>query len=283
MSHSISEFWTPSSRTKLKVVFILMSIILIIGLWISNEVKPDMLQQDVESIRLISLLESRWLYAGLLVFTGIFPLIFGFLPKLQFHKQWTNVLLANIPVTIFFLLWDWYFTKNGVWGFSDSYTSGFTVYGLPWEECMFFLIIPVACIFIYWSLNSVIVKEPFASLEKTISVGLAILFFGIGFWKWDHIYTSTASLLSALFLVYHVLFIGPGYRGRFYLAYLVSCIPFLLVNGVLTGGFTKGPVVMYNPEEYFGIRVGTVPVDDFVYSFLMLFLNITLFERLRTK
>jgi hypothetical protein len=35
---------------------------------------------------------------------------------------------------------------------------------------------------------------------------------------------------------------------------------------------------MYNPEENFGVRIGTVPVDDFAYSFLMLFANISLFE-----
>jgi lycopene cyclase domain-containing protein len=112
---------------------------------------------------------------------------------------------------------------------------------------------------------------------------LILFLFVIGLWKWDHIYTSTATILSGVFLLYHLLFISPGYRGRFYLAYIVSCIPFLLVNGVLTGGFTKGPVVMYNPEEYFGIRVGTVPVDDFAYSFLMLFANITLFEAFSKK
>ena len=210
-------------------------------------------------------------------------MIFGFLPQLKFHKQWGFILLANLPVTAFFILWDIYFTHQGVWEFSKTYTTGFQFIGLPWEECLFFVIIPSACTFIYWSLNSVAKKEPFNLIEQTITIVLITFLFAVGLWKWNHIYTATATILSALFLLYHLLFIPAGYRGRFYLAYIVSCIPFLLVNSVLTGGFTEGPVVMYNPDEYFGLRVGTVPVDDFAYSFLMLFANITLFEAISKK
>jgi lycopene cyclase domain-containing protein len=283
MPDPIVSSWSRSSQDKLKVVLIFTSFFLVGGLWFSNEIQNGLLQTEVLPIQPVALFETKWLYAGLLVFTGSFPLIFGFLPKLKFHRQWSRVIMANIPVSVFFILWDWYFTKKGVWGFSETYTSGTKLLGLPLEECLFFIIIPAACTFIYWSLNSVIEKEPFARIEKNISIILIIVLFAIGLWKWEHIYTATACLLSALLLLFHVLFIKPGYRGRFYLAYLVSCIPFLLVNGVLTGGFSEGPVVMYNPEEFFGVRVGTVPVDDFAYSFLMLFLNITLFEALVKK
>jgi lycopene cyclase domain-containing protein len=283
MPDPIVRSWPQVSQDKLKVVLIFASLFLVGGIWFSNDIRTGLLQTEVTPVRLVRLFETKWLYAGLLVFTGSFPLIFGFLPKLKFHKQWSRVIMANIPVSVFFILWDWYFTKKGVWGFSEAYTSGVKLFGLPWEECLFFVIIPAACTFIYWSLNSVIEKEPFARIEKNISIMLIIVLFAIGLWKWDHIYTATASILSALLLTFHILFIKPGYRGRFYLAYLVSCIPFLLVNGVLTGGFSEGPVVMYNPEEFFGVRLGTVPVDDFAYSFLMLFLNITLFEALAKK
>jgi len=283
MTKPLLDSWTPGAKDKLKYLLVFTSLFLIGLIWYMNDIQTGNLLREVSAIRPVDFFETKWLYASLLIFTGSFPLIFGFLPRLKFHKQWGYVLLANVPVTVFFILWDIYFTHKGVWGFSKNYTTGFQLIGLPWEECLFFIIIPSACTFIYWSLNSVLTKEPFMRIEQFISLVLLIVLFAIGIWKWDHIYTSTATILSALLLLYHLLFIRSGYRGRFYLAYIVSCIPFLLVNGVLTGGFTEGPVVMYNPEEYFGLRVGTVPVDDFAYSFLMLFANITLFEVISKK
>lgn len=264
--------------------FLPVAAVLLTGLvWMFNTLVPDQLQTSVDTLHKIPWLESRWLYAWLLAFTGTFPLLFGFLPQLKFHRVWGILLLANLPVSAFFIFWDAWFTSRGVWGFSPAYTSGIDWFGLPWEECMFFVIIPAACIFIYWSINAVTPTEPFRRIERPLTVALALVFLILGAWKWDHIYTATTSLLSGFFLVGHFLFVPSGYRGRFYLAYLVSCIPFLLINGALTGAFTEGPVVLYNPDEYFGIRVQTIPVDDFGYSFLMLFANVTLFEALMAR
>ncbi len=275
--------WLKESRDKLKYIILFFGLFLTILVWYTNEIKPDILVTQVEAIHHVAFFETKWLYVYLLVFTGIFPLLFGSIPKPSFYNQLLRVVKANFPVTVLFILWDIYFTKKGVWGFSTTYTTGIQPFGLPIEECLFFIIIPFACIFIYWSLNSVIKEEPFAKIESKISILLIAVFFGVGLWKWDHIYTATATLLSGFLVLFHLLFVKPGYRGRFYLTYLVTCVPFLLVNGVLTGGFTEGPVVMYNPEENFGLRLGTVPVDDFAYSFLMLFANITLFEALPSK
>jgi len=270
--------WPQESKDKLGYIVIFTALFVTGLMWYTNEIKQGQLLTEVNLLHPISFFETKWLYAYLLAFTGVFPLLFGFIPKPNFYGQFLRVALANIPVTSLFILWDYYFTKQGVWGFSTSYTTGLQLIGLPWEEILFFIIIPTACIFIYWSLNTVIKKEPFAKAENMITVVLIFVFLLIGLWKWEHIYTSTAFMLSGFLLLYHWLFVKPGYRGRFYLAYLVTCIPFLIVNGVLTGGFTEGPVVMYNPEENFGVRIGTVPVDDFAYSFLMLFANISLFE-----
>jgi len=281
MSSHLLRSWAPAAQDKLRYLLLFAGLFVTGTVWYTNEIVPGILVSKVNTIQAFSFFETRWLYAYLLAFTGVFPLLFGFIPKPKFYTAFVPLLLANIPVTAFFILWDMYFTHKGVWGFSTTYTTGFQVMGLPWEECLFFIIIPAACTFIYWSLNSVIKKEPFAKQEEKITIILILLFFGVGFWKWEHIYTSTATLLSGFLLLFHLLFVPPGYRGRFYLTYLVTCIPFLIVNGILTGGFTESPVVMYNPEENFGLRLGTVPVDDFAYSFLMLFANITLFEALR--
>ena len=67
--------------------------------------------------------------------------------------------------------------------------------------------------------------------------------------------------------------------GRFYLAYLVSLIPFYIVNGILTGI----PVVIYNDLQNSGIRIGTIPFEDHFYSLAMILMNVLFFEYFRTK
>jgi lycopene cyclase domain-containing protein len=278
MPHGPLKTWPQASKDKLGYIVIISALFLTGLMWYTNDIKQGQLLTVVDALYPISIFETKWLYTYLLAFTGVFPLLFGFIPKPSFYNQFLRVLLANFPVTALFIAWDFYFTKQGVWGFATRYTTGFQLIGLPWEECLFFIIIPTACIFIYWSLNTVIKNEPFARTENVITIILIIIFLMTGLWMWEHIYTATACMLSGFLLLYHWLFVKPGYRGRFYLAYLITCIPFLLVNGVLTGGFTESPVVMYNPDENFGVRIGTVPVDDFAYSFLMLFANVSLFE-----
>lgn len=283
MPGNLTSVMKGEARLKFQYLFILMSCFVVGAVWVTNHIRNAPLVTEVHGLHPIALFETRWLYMILLVFTGIFPFLFGFVPKPQFYRAMPQVFLANIPVTIFFILWDIWFTQHGVWGFSETYTIGMQLQGLPLEECLFFIIIPLSCTFIYWSLNTVVRQEPFSRMEPVLSVLLIIFFLVIGMWKWEHIYTSTTAFLSGFLLLYHVLFIRKEYRGRFYLAYLVTCIPFLLVNGVLTGSFTEAPVVMYHPDEIFGLRVGTVPVDDFGYSFLLLLGNISVFEWLRQR
>jgi len=51
---------------------------------------------------------------------------------------------------------------------------------------------------------------------------------------------------------------------------LVCLLPFLIVNGLLTGSATTLPVVWYNPAEFSGWRIITIPVEDLFYNFDLL-------------
>jgi len=63
----------------------------------------------------------------------------------------------------------------------------------------------------------------------------------------------------------------------------VSLVPFVIVNGVLTGAVTDAPVVWYNDAENLGVRLVTIPLDDIVYGLDLMLMNVSLFEWFKWK
>jgi lycopene cyclase domain-containing protein len=51
-------------------------------------------------------------------------------------------------------------------------------------------------------------------------------------------------------------------------------VPFLIANGVLTGL----PVVLYDDAENLAIRAGSIPLEDFFFSFSMLALAVLVYD-----
>jgi len=69
--------------------------------------------------------------------------------------------------------------------------------------------------------------------------------------------------------------------SSFYLTFLVMLIPFFIVNGILTGTGIENEVVWYNNDENLGIRMLTIPVEDSVFAFSLILLNLLLFKKLK--
>jgi len=64
--------------------------------------------------------------------------------------------------------------------------------------------------------------------------------------------------------------------------YLFLCVIFgfkLLVNGYLTG---KG-IVRYAPEFFMGIRLGSIPLEDFLFGFSMVTVAVLAWEYFRKE
>ena len=65
------------------------------------------------------------------------------------------------------------------------------------------------------------------------------------------------------------------------IAFLISVVPFFLVNGVLTGAVTPEPIVWYNDLENSGIRLITIPMDDIIYAWVILSSFVLIFSRMK--
>lgn len=69
--------------------------------------------------------------------------------------------------------------------------------------------------------------------------------------------------------------------SSFFLTFLIILVPFIIVNGILTGSFIENEVVWYNNDENLGIRFFTIPVEDFAYAFSMILFNLLLIGKLK--
>ncbi len=223
------------------------------------------------------------LYLLLNVGSLLVPFLVSFHPRLKFYKKWKSLLFSILIVTTVFIIWDIVFTDLGVWGFNLVYLLGVDLVNLPIEEWLFFICIPYACVFTYYSLYEIFPDFNYAnSVFKTV---IGVLFFtGICMilFFFERIYTF---INFSTFLL--VLMVGYVYNRellkRFLPVFLVILIPFFGVNGVLTGTFIQDQVVWYNDAENLGVRMGTIPVEDIFYAFSMLFGNLFLLEYFEKK
>jgi lycopene cyclase domain-containing protein len=218
-------------------------------------------------------------YLLLNVFTIAGPLAYSFEKKIGYFRKWKYLFPAIAITGAFFLLWDVIFTHLGIWAFNPRFLTGYYLLNLPIEEWLFFVTVPFACVFIYESMNHFVRKDILGPYASSITVALVMLSLLIAILNIDKMYTTINFFLAALFLTAHYLLFGNRYLGRFYVAYLVHLIPFFVVNGILT----SLPVVTYNDAENLGIRMGTIPIEDSIYSMSLLLLNITIYEYLKLR
>ena len=101
--------------------------------------------------------------------------------------------------------------------------------------------------------------------------------------NYDKLYTFITFLFLALYILALELILKVKYMGRFYFAYLVVLIPFLIVDGVLTGSFIEEEVVWYNNLENLDVRIFTIPVEDAFYGMLLILMNVSIYEYLQGR
>jgi len=224
---------------------------------------------------------EKYLYLMVNIFTILVPLIYTFRRDLKFYSKLRYFLPAMMITLAFFITWDIVFTKLGVWGFNPRYLTGIYIVNLPLEEWLFFITVPYACVFTYEALNHLVKKDYFAKIAVPLSWVLIVGLTVIGFLNSTKIYTFVTFLLLAIFLLLHLLVIRPNYLGRFYFAWAILTVAFLVVNGILTGAFTPEPVVWYDNSQNLGIRIFTIPVEDKFFGIFLILMNITIYEKLK--
>jgi lycopene cyclase domain-containing protein len=211
--------------------------------------------------------------------TLLFPLIFSFEKRIAYVKSWKYLFPSLFLTAILFLVWDYFFAAQGVWGFNPDYITGLYFFNLPVEEILFFFTVPFSSIFIYMFLNSFWPNAGvFQKHSKHITFFILILAILLAIFNFNKAYTLLNCFYAIILLSLQLFFVKGDYMGRFYRFYLVHLIPFFIVNGILTGTGLQDAVVWYNNDENIGIRLGTIPAEDLLYSMSLMLMNISLFE-----
>ncbi|MGB1295671.1 MAG: lycopene cyclase domain-containing protein [Flavobacteriales bacterium] len=222
-----------------------------------------------------------WLYLLLNLGSFSIPFLYSFEKNMRFIKHIKPLAVSTAITGLFFILWDVWFTKMGVWGFNPKYYLGQEVLALPIEEWLFFICIPYACIFthcaIFYFNPSLKLKD---KLSGFITVLLIILGLSLAFMNTDKIYTFINFIVFTLVLGFGYI-TNKSLLQKFYISFLVILIPFILVNGILTGSFIEEEVVWYNNAENLNLRLLTIPIEDMGYAFSLLFSNLLIFETLK--
>ncbi len=211
------------------------------------------------------------------------PFILSFEPRFSFYKKFPAVFSAIIPVLAFFIIWDVFFTRMGVWGFNPMHLSGIYFFVLPLEEWLFFVTIPFASLFTYEVVNYHFPQDYLKKAGKPMALILAAILIIAGLFSLEKWYTSVTFLLSGAWLLMNVFAFKVKYLGQFFIAYGLILIPFFLVNGVLTGSMIPEEVVYYNDLENLGIRLFTIPIEDSIYGMLLILMNVNIFEWFLSK
>jgi lycopene cyclase domain-containing protein len=204
---------------------------------------------------------------NLAVLAGPFALSFD--RKVAFYRHWRKLAFSLLVVSTAYLAWDVIVTEIGHWWFNPEYSGAFRVAGLPPGEVLFFITVPYACIFIYE-----VVRAYFPERRSTrslparaVAVAAAIVLLVFAFVFRDGGYSPLALLSVAVMLLLTAAADPEMWMSSHTaLFFLLAYIPFFIANGVLTAL----PIVGYSPDAIWGVRVTTIPLEDFFYNLGML-------------
>lgn len=222
------------------------------------------------------------LYLILDIATVLFPIILSFDKRVYFFQHWKSVAMASLVVAIPFIAWDIAFTELEVWSFNPTYLTGITIYNLPVEEVLFFFVVPFACTFIYECCKYYFKRFSFQRFNQIFAVLFFSYFIFIGINANVDTWYTISVLLSTPII--YIITIRNSLRMRFlWITFAITLVPFLLVNGILTGSTTDEAVVIYNDARNINLRIGTIPFEDILYSFTLLLSVILLHEFISKK
>jgi len=222
----------------------------------------------------------RYTYLMIDIFSVLVPLAASFHPASSLYKRWPVLLPVIAATAIVYCAWDSWFTRMGLWGFNPRFLVGHYIGNLPVEEVLFFICIPYACVFTYDSLGRIAGNLKFSGKLSIFNYCFAGALLGLAIINSTKYYSVAAFVLLAALILF-ANYKKPLWLLRFYVIYAILLVPFMIVNGLLTGTGLSAPVVWYSSNAILGPRLLTIPVEDIFYGMGLVLINVWLYEGFR--
>lgn len=178
----------------------------------------------------------------------------------QWWRAWLPALIAISLVGAIFITWDIAAAQAGHWAFNDAFVLGWRIYGLPFEEYLFFAAIGLVTLAM-WGLQSrgplTEVSRWWLALPAAAAGGLLVFYSGKGY--------SMAAAAAALITVGALLWQRAILTKRWLHWQAAMLVLFIVFNTCLTAL----PIVTYGAGHFSGLRLGTIPLEDFLYNFTL--------------
>ncbi|SHF41597.1 lycopene cyclase domain-containing protein [Mariniphaga anaerophila] len=221
-------------------------------------------------------------YTYLLLMLGllVISLAFSFEKKVRFYTKLRHLVPAILFSGAIFILWDIRFEKLGIWSFNPDYLLGIYILNLPLEEWLFYLVVPYFSILVYEVLTVRFAKFEKPNLFLAISLVLLAAFALAAYFFRPKVYTFFTFFLLAIYFGYTIFRNKfKQHYTKFYLTWLILLIPFAIIYSTLTAL----PIVEYNDTYNLGVRIFTIPIENFFCFFLLLLMNTTIYEYMKKQ
>jgi len=207
----------------------------------------------------------------------VIPAVVSFKNNMRFAFRLRYLVPAVVFSGAIFVMWNMRFDQLGIWNYNPEYITGIYLVSVPVEEWLSFLLIPVSGAYVFDWMK--IKLEKFEQQNIFVAISL-VLFAGLGILAYvfrRNMFSFFTFFLTAIYLGYTV------FRNRFkknyavfYAAFGITLLPFLavsIISGVL-------PILSYSADHIMGIALFAIPIERFIYLFLMLLITITIYEYL---
>ena len=221
----------------------------------------------------------KFTYAIILFLTVIICFVASFDKRLQFNNYFVAFLKSAVLVSVPFICWDIWFTFMGVWWFNTDYTLGIVIAGLPLEEWLFFICIPFSCVFTFFCFEKLFKLDWLKGFNNLIVFVTVVVCSIVGLLYYDKVYTLVTAVATIITIIYLHFIARVDWIGKASFVYLVLMLGFFPVNGVLTGFGLESPIVNYNQDNFLGIRMFTIPIEDAVYGYTQFLLILFFFKK----
>ncbi len=219
-------------------------------------------------------------YLLLLLVYLVIPVILSFQKSVRFVFRLRYLLPATIFAGAIFVMWDIRFTEMGIWSFNPEYLTGINILKIPVEEWLSFVIIPLSSVYIYEWLK--IKFEDFEKPNAFIVISMVLLSIAaiLAYFYRRSMFSFFTFFLAAIYLGYTVFRNRfKKYYTKFYLAWIISLVPYIIVSAILN----SLPAIVYNSDHIIGVALFGVPVEKVGYLFLLLLINVTIYEYLSNR